>query len=275
MPNTQLMLFIILVGIALGIAILTELVHIPILDGVLAVLALLLTLVAFLTKNYIYLFEPVVKKKGKALVLNSGEAFVLSSTGNAVVRREGINVYGSAFVKIPIYKSGTDMTKDEKTEISKLFGRILTISKSPVKLSSQLYVVDKDAYIAKLSNMLNLSEERYRSMQTAGGDQHKAAMDRARGEVTMWRNLLDSVSKSQAQSLMVYAMVTAIGGNEEEATNIAYQRAEELAGGISTILGITASVATGQELLLFLEPEYMIPVETVSERIRQKTMGGT
>lgn len=91
----------------------------------------------------------------------------------------------------------------------------------------------------------------------------------------MWRNLLDSISKTHSRALILYAMVSALGGNEEEAANIAYQRAEELAGGISATLGVVAYVASGSELLTLLEPENMIPVETVSERVRQKTASGS
>ncbi len=274
MPNNRLMLFIILIGMALGLGLLAEILRIPILDGVLAILALLLTVVAFLTKNYIYLFDAVRKKKGKNLVLNANEAFVLAPNGNAIIRQEQGSVYASAFVRIPIYKSGTDMTKDEKIELSRLFGRILTLSKDPVKISSQLYMINKDEYMKKLRDVLSEAEERYRETMALGGGEHGAAIERARGEMTMWRSLMDNVSKSHSQALIVYAMVTAQGGNEEEAASIAYQRADELAGGISAALGILAYVVTGQEILTMLEPEHMVPVEVVNQRIMHRTMGG-
>ena len=270
------MLFVILIGVAGGLAAAAEISHVQLLNGVLDILALLMVLLAFLTKNYTYLFEAIMSRKGGgALVLNAGEAFTLAPGGNAIVRRERNGVYASSFVRIPIFKSGSEMTAEEREEMSRLFGRVLTVSKSPMKLTSQLYVINKDAYIGKIRGMLNVAEDKYRNMQSLGGEQHRAALERARGEVTMWRNLLDSVSASQSQAMVTYAMVTALGGNEEEATNIAYQRAEELAGGISAVLGVSASVVTGEEMLTLLEPEHMIPVETVSERIRQKTMGAS
>lgn len=255
------------------ITVASELIHIHVLSGILAMLALLAALVAFLTKNYIYLFNSVLKKKGSNLVVFGGEAFTMAQSGTSIVRREGENVYASAFIKIPIYRSATDMTKEEKTELSKLFGRILTLGKVPVKLSAEMYTVNKDEYIKKLRGVLNQAEERYRNLQSQGGESQRAALERARGEVTMWRNLMNSVSTSHSQALMLTAMVSAIGGNDEEASNIAYQRAEELAGGISATLGINAYVAKGSEILTIIEPEYMIPVETVSERIRQKAIG--
>lgn len=269
-----MMLFITLIGVAIVLIVATGVTHIPILNGILAILALFVAFVAFLTKNYIYLFESIVQKKGKNLVLSSTEAFTFSPSGNAIVRREKDNVFASCFVKIPIYRSATEMSNQEKTDLSKLFGRILSLSRTPIKLSAQLYVVNKDDYITKLRGVLNVAEEKYREIQALGGDQQRAAMERARGEVTMWRSLLDNVSQTHSQGLVLYAMVTALGGTDEEATNIAYQRAEELAGGISATLGVNAAVVTGNEILTFIEPDYMIPRETVSERIRQKTMSG-
>lgn len=273
MPNTQIMLFLALAGVALIIIVGSSAIHIPILNGVLAIVALFVALAAFLTKNYFYLFNSIIKKKGKNLVLSSTEAFAFSSSGNAIIRREKENVYASCFVKIPIYRSATEMTKDEKINLSKLFGRILTLSKVPMRLSAQLYFVNKDEYATKLRNMLNEAEEKYREVQSSGGAGQQAAMERARGIVTMWRDLLDNVTSSHSKALALYAMVSALGGNDEEATNIAYQKAEELAGGISATLGVNASVATGNEILTFIEPDYMIPRETVTERVLQKSMG--
>ena len=88
----------------------------------------------------------------------------------------------------------------------------------------------------------------------------------------MWRNLYDNISAAQAQTMVVYAMLTARGGSEEEAVNLAYQQADELTAGISSILGVNAYVIKDREILEFIEPNYMIPVETINERIRQRTI---
>jgi hypothetical protein len=272
------MLFVIFIGVGLAMGFVSQIYHNPFVDTVLGLLALFVTLLAFLTKDYMYLMISLVqnrnKRTGNKIVVNSAEAFLLSSSGSSIIRREGDSVYASSFVKVPLYRSATEMTSDEKLEFSKLFGKIFTLSKTPIKLTSQLYVINNDEYIGKLRNMLNQAEDKYRNMQAGNEDRHSAAFERSQGEVSMWRNLLESVSRAHSQSLMLYAMVSSWGGNDEEASNIAYQRAEELAVGISTILGVSASVMTGNELLALIEPEYMIPTETVSERIRQKTIGG-
>lgn len=277
MPNTRFMLFGMLTAMAIVFAVISQAIHIFVLDTLLAIIAILVSLAAFLTKDYLYLLDAVKNRKDRTLILGDGEASTLAPSENAMVRRENGKIYGSAFVKIPMYRSSTEMNEEEKTEISKMFGRILTLSKNPIKLSAQMYMINKDDYINKLRDILNKSEERYRNMQASKdpGSLKSGEQERIRGEITMWRNLLDNVSSSRSQSLVLYAMVSAIGGTEEEAANIAYSQAEDLAGGISATLGVTASVVTGKEILSFVEPDFMIPTETISERMRQKTIGGS
>ncbi|MDE1823537.1 MAG: hypothetical protein KGH50_04385, partial [Candidatus Micrarchaeota archaeon] len=72
-----------------------------------------------------------------------------------------------------------------------------------------------------------------------------------------------------SQGQMAYAMVSATGASEEEAVNLAIQKAEEAAAGISATLGVTASLARGDEILAFLEPEYVIPPTTVAEMMKK------
>ncbi len=277
MPNTRFMLFGMLTAMAIVFAVISQVIHISVLDTLLAIIAIFVSLAAFLTKDYLYLLDAVKKRKDRTLILGDGEASTIAPSENAMVRRENGKIYGSAFVKIPMYRSSTEMNDEEKTEISKMFGRILTLSKNPIKLSAQLYMINKDEYINKLRDILNRSEERYRNIQASKdpGSSKSGEQERIRGEITMWRNLLDNVSSSRSQSLVLYAMVSAIGGTEEEAANIAYSQAEDLAGGISATLGVTASVVTGKEILSFVEPDFMIPTETISERMHQKTIGGS
>ena len=238
---------------------------------VLILIALLLDIAAFSTRYYTYFMMKLFKMKGRTVVLNSDDPFILAPSGNAIISRDGSVVYASAFVNIPVYRSATEMTNEEKVEFSSLFGRIASISKTPVKISSQLYVINKDEYINKITMKLNQAEEKYTASENDKTTPRNMA-ERIRGEVTMWRNLLDNVNRSQSKALLAYAMVTGSGGTEEEAVNIAVQDAEEIASGISAILGISTDLVSGTELLTPIEPDYMIPTATISERIRQKTM---
>jgi hypothetical protein len=243
----------------------------PLISLVLSLFALLFDLLAFSTKFYTSFFMPFLTMKDKSVVLEKEEPFFMASTGNAIVVRRENDIYASVFIKIPTYKSSTEMNADEKTEFARLFSRALTLTKNPVKFSTQLYVINKDSYISNIRNRLNEVEERYQNA-TVSKDISKEESERIKGEVTMWHNLLDNVSRVRSQSLETYAMTTSQGNNEEEAVNLALQEAGEVVTGISSTFGISASIIEGEEMLKFIEPNYMIPLVTISEQMRERTI---
>ncbi len=233
--------------------------------------ALALDVLAFSTKYYFQFFLPFSRMKGRTVLLNGGEAFTMAPSGNAIVVRSGQDTYASAIVKIPSYRSATEMSAEERTDFTQKFSRAMSLARNPVKFAAQLYVIDKDRYIANIKGKLDEAEEKYQGT-TVNKSVSKSESERIRGEVTMWHNLFDSVSRTRSQSLEAYAMVTSPGSTEEEAINLALQQADEIATGMSAIFGIGASIAEGAEMLKFLEPDYMIPVVTISEQMREKTV---
>lgn len=234
---------------------------------VMVLVALLVDILAFSTKFYTQFFIPFLQMKGRVVTLNDSEAFTLAPTGNAIIVRKGSDVYASAFIKIPSYRSATEMSPEEKVDFSKMFSRVMTLSSVPVKFASQMYVINKDSYIGSIRSKLNEAEERYSGISLNKGAS-KEQVERTKGEVTMWHNLFDHVSKTRSQSLEPYAMITSQGGNEEEAINLALQKADEVATGISALFGINATIIEGEEMLKFVEPDYMIPVVTAAEQLR-------
>ncbi len=269
--DAKTLMFVILIGAAFILEIVIFAIPIPLIASVIAIIVLLCSIVGFSTKYYTYLLLPALRMKGRAIVLNADEPFIMSPSGNAIVIREGDSVYASSFVRIPIYRSATEMVDEEKAAFASMFGRLLTSTTEPVKLSAQMYIINKDDYINKIKARLNAAEERY-SRLIANKTVDKGSSERIRGEVTMWRNLFENLSSSRSQALLVYGMVSAMGGSEEEAVNLAYQKAEEFAAGASAVLGVNAYIVRGDEILTLIEPNYMIPVETVSERIMQKNV---
>jgi hypothetical protein len=243
----------------------------PLLKIVLAIFCLFFDLIAFSTKLYMDFFIPFLTMKNKNVVVSEAEAFTMSPSGNAIVVRKGSDLFASAFIKIPAYRSATEMNAEEKIDFSRLFSRALTITKNTVRYGAQLYVINKDAYINNIKDKLDEAEERYQSA-TMSKDIPKAESERIRGEVTMWHNLFESVNKVRSQALEAFAMVTAQGASEEEASNLALQQADELAAGISAVFGINSTIMEGEELLKFIEPDYMIPLATISEQIRQRSV---
>jgi hypothetical protein len=242
----------------------------PAIKALFAVLALLIDIIAFSTKYYSYLLIPLIKMKNRTIVINSDAPFTLSPSGNTIIVRYGGMVYASAFIKIPIYKSATEMTPEERIDFSKAFSRVLTLSKSFVRFTTMLYVINKDEYLSEIRDKLNVAEERYNELnsQQQGVDQKE--LERAKGEVTMWRNLYENINKVRSNALGNFVMVTAPGGTEEEATTIALQQADELAAGISAVLGVSAYVMPSNEFMHLIEPEELIPFATITEQMHEK-----
>lgn len=236
-----------------------------------SIIALFFSVLGFSTRYYSYLYIPLFKSRKRNIILSNKESFILSPSGNTIIVQDSAGTYATAFVKIPIFRSSTEMTESEKLDLGRTFSRVLTLTKETTKFSSEMYVVNKDEYISRVRTKLEDTSEKLREEQSSQPSD-PVKINRLKGELTMWENLISNISTSRSESLTTYNMVSAFGQNEEEASSIAYQKAEEIAAGISAALGVTAYIAEGEELLSLIEPNYMIPVETVNEIIRQKSI---
>ncbi|MEM0200863.1 MAG: hypothetical protein QXD23_00460 [Candidatus Micrarchaeaceae archaeon] len=269
--KTDMFIFVIFIAIgvlfSVGVLVNTN----PILIVIFSIFALFFSILGFSTRYYTYLYLPLFKSRKKNIILNNKEAFILSPSGNTIIVNDESGTYATAFVKIPIYRSSTEMTDPEKLDLGRTFSRVLTLTKETTKFCSEIYVVNKDDYISRVRVKLEEVSEKLRTEQT-NGSQTSDKLNRLKGELTMWENLISNISSSRSESLITYNMVSAFGENEEEASSIAYQKAEEIVAGISAALGISAYIVEGEELLSLIEPNYMIPVETINEIIRQKSI---
>jgi hypothetical protein len=273
LPVSQRFLFAIFLLIAFTLVGVDYLLPIdPAVKFLLVLAALAFDILAFSTKLYMDFFIPFLKMKGRTVVINTDEPFRMAPSNNAIVVRKGADIFASAFVTIPTYRSATEMNQDEKIDFARLFSRALTLTKLPVKFGAQLYVINKDEYINNIKRKLDEAEERYQTLSISK-TASKSESERIRGEVTMWHNLFESVNKVKSQALEAYAMTTAQGGTEEEAINLALQQADEIAAGISAIFGVQANIVEGADILRFIEPDYMIPFVTVSEQMRGAEVG--
>jgi hypothetical protein len=273
LPVSQRFLFAIFLLIAFTLVGVDYLLPIdPAVKFLLVLAALAFDILAFSTKLYMDFFIPFLKMKGRTVVIDTDEPFRMAPSNNAIVVRKGADIFASAFVTIPTYRSATEMNQDEKIDFARLFSRALTLTKLPVKFGAQLYVINKDEYINNIKRKLDEAEERYQTVSISK-TASKSESERIRGEVTMWHNLFESVNKVKSQALEAYAMTTAQGGTEEEAINLALQQADEIAAGISAIFGVQANIVEGADILRFIEPDYMIPFVTVSEQMRGAEAG--
>lgn len=237
---------------------------------ILAIIAIVFSALAFSVRYYDYLVFPFLHMKKRTAIISNEDPYYLAPGGNAIVVRGEQLTYASSFVKIPLYVSASEMQPEEKAEFAVTFSKLAALSKTPTKVSSQLYIINKDEYIQRINDKLNQVQDIYNQIMGQPNVPPSKA-ERIKGEVTMWHNLYDNVSRARSQTLNAYAMVTAAGNTEEEAVNMAVVKGEELAAGISSLLGITSTLAHDDEILVFIEPDKMIPSKSVEEMMQYKS----
>ncbi len=269
--NFKTLLFALLLSISFVIIVISQLA--PIDDAskiLLTMIAALSDVLAFSVRYYSYLYLPFVKMKNRTAILSYDEPYYFSPANNAIIVRDNDTIYASAFIKIPIYKSSTEMGDEEKADFARTFSKVIALGKTPYKMVTQLYIVNKDRYLDQIKEKLNIAESMFRELSSKKGTDPNE-LEIAKGELTMWHNLFDNIIRVQSSGLMTYAMVTASGGTDDEAVNLALQQAEEVSAGISSTLGVNTSLATENEIRLMIEPDFIVPYSTISEQIKQRT----
>ncbi len=237
----------------------------PTIKIILLILALVFDGLAYSSRYYSYLLVPIFKQRKRSIVLSSEDPYWLSPTGDAIVHKEGETFISTVYVKIPLYRSATEMSNDEKLEFTKQISRLVSLSRDPIRFTTQVHMMNKDDYIRKLRDTLSEVENEEASLLARNAKQNE--IDRVRGKASMWRHMLDSVSKGISLEMVLYASVSALGGQEFEAISGAQQRARELISGIAAVFGVTPSILTGDAVQRAVEPEFLIPYSTVSEQL--------
>lgn len=234
----------------------------------LLIVGMVFDVIAFSSRYYSYLVMPILKQRKRNIVLNLESMYRFSESGDSIIVKKGDDYLATVYVRIPIYVSATEMTADQKLDFGKQIGKLSAINKMPVRYSSQLYVMDKDDYIKEVRDAISSAENEVLALQEKSAT--PLEIERAKGKAEMWRNMLDNTSKESSLELINFAAVTATGPSEFEVVSMAQQKARDLISGISTTLGVIPSIATGEDIKRLIEPEYLIPFNTVSQQITEK-----
>jgi hypothetical protein len=234
----------------------------------LLIIALAFDVLAFSSRRYSYLIVPLFKQRRKRIVLSNEEPYIMSTSEDAIIRKEGDEYIATVYISIPIYRSATEMDESGKVEFSRQISRLIGISTDPIRFTSEMYVMDKDSYIQSLRDAISMAEEEEAKLSQSNADEKKIEM--VRGKIAMWRNILQNSTVESSLELVSYAAISAAGGKEYEAISLAQQKAREAMSGIGSTFGVTPSIVTGKEILKFVEPEYLVPFSTAEEEIEEK-----
>ncbi len=231
--------------------------------------AIVFDMIGMSSRFYSYLFSPALKQRKRNIIISDQDAYWLSTSGDSVLRKEGDSFTATVYIKIPLYRSATEMNDDEKLDFTRQMSRLLSISDNPTRYTAQLHMMNKDSYIRILRENISKDEDEEMQLTNSGAPQNK--VERIRGRLAMWRRMLDSVTGTNSLELVSYAAVSAKGDKEYEATAIAHQHAREIMSGIASVFGVTPNIITGDDILKFVEPEHLLPYSTISEQM-SKTM---
>jgi hypothetical protein len=243
-----------------------------ILKLILLALAVLFVIFAFASRYYSYLLIPLVSQHSWHVVINDQVPYWLSSTGDCIVRKSGEDFIATVYMSIPFYLSASEMSDDEKLRFTSQVSRLVGISREPVRFTSELYFMNKDDYIRKLSDTINLVEDEQAKLIESKASEPE--LERARGKLAMWKKMYDNIINSVSFELVSFASISARGSKEFEAITIAQQHARELMNGIATTLGVPPSIIVGEEILKYVEPEHLIPYSTIRKQISHRIEQG-
>ena len=268
--DSKLFLFISLLGasfvfLAIAIALPGTSALIYLAKLVLLLCAVVVDTTAFTSRHYSYLILPLLRQRRRDVVLSNEEPYRLSSSTDSILRQNGDMFTATVYVSIPFYSSSTEMSDAEKVSFTRQVSRLVGISKEPTRYSAGFHIMNNDTYIQQLRDTISNAEGEESKLVQASAP--PADVERVRGKLSMWRKMLEHVSSATSLELVSFASISAVGGKEFEAATIAQQKARELMAGIGTTLGVSPSIVTGNDLLTFIEPEFLIPYSTVSEQI--------
>ncbi len=223
---------------------------------------------AILSRNYSEFVVKMLSQRSKNVVLSSEVPYSMSTNKDSIIVRKGSSYSATVYIKIPVYRSSSEMQPEEKVDFSRMVGRMVGQSRDTARYTTGMFVMNKDLYIQQLRDSITEAENEESSLVQKGAP--KTEIERARGKLAMWRNILDTVNNKISFDQISYISVSSIGANEFEAVGIAQEKAREFISGIGTIFGVPPTMITGTELLRFIEPEFQLPYSTMAENISRK-----
>lgn len=229
------------------------------------IFGLVFDVLAILSRNYSKFVIKMLSQHTRDVVLDDSIPYQMSANKDSIIVRSGDDYVATVYLKIPVYRSSTEMTDPEKLEFSKMVGRMVGQSKDTARYTTGMFMMNKDIYIQQIHDSIIQAENDEDELIQKNAP--KLKLERAKGKLSMWRNILDSVNSAVSFDQISYISLSAKGSNEFEAISIAQQKAREFISGIGTIFGVPPIMITGSEILRFIEPEFQLPYSTIAESI--------
>ena len=124
--NSQLMSFVVMLSVAFALEVVALSFPASVLKFTLFLIGIIFAVLAFSMRYYTYILVPLLHAKNKSIVLSEYEPFILAPSGNVITTHSDSFVYATAYVRIPVYNSSTEMEDEERHNFSSLFCSTLT-----------------------------------------------------------------------------------------------------------------------------------------------------
>lgn len=222
-------------------------------------LGVVLAYAAYFAFKFDYLILPLIQQKSRT-IKTGDRRYWFSPTGEVLITKIGGAYYSSIFLRIHSYYTYTDKSPEENVEFVKLWERAITVSEQPIKFSSVVLFIDRTTYINSILDKLNAAKENYEKAKTSNDP---IKIERARGEVGMWSNILEHIKLAPSRSLLNVLVVSQKADNEETAVANVKSLANDIASSLSAILGMEVTRMNQNEIEKIIEPEGLIPLSEV------------
>jgi hypothetical protein len=228
-------------------------------------LGILFDVLAFASRYYTYLLVPFARQRTKHVIISDQNPYWLSTSGDCIIRKDGDDYVATAYISIPLYVSASEMTDEDKLRFTNQVSRLVGISRDPVRFTTELYLMNKDEYIQKLKDSITSIENEEAQLVERSAPANE--LEHVKGKLSMWKKMLDNITNNVSFELGTFAAISARGTKEFEAITTVQQKARELMNGIAATLGVPPNIVVGNEILKYIEPEYLIPYSTITEQI--------
>ena len=97
-----------------GVGVITSIIKL-----LLLLIAIVMDLVAFMSRQYSYIILPLLGQRNRNVVLSTEEPYRLSSSSDSILQQNGETFTATVYINIPLYSSSTEMSDAREARLHK------------------------------------------------------------------------------------------------------------------------------------------------------------
>jgi hypothetical protein len=223
---------------------------------ILILLSGILAYFSYFLFKFDYIALALLSQRSKK-IKTGGQRYWFSPTGDVLITKIGNTFYASVFLRVHSYSSYTEKTDEEKVEFVRLWERAISSSEQPINFSSIVVYINREAYLSAINERLLKAQTKYEEAKQK--EEKPEEIERLRGEVAMWKNILEHIKATPSRNQLNIVIVTQKGENEEAAIANVKTISSNIALNLSAILGVEVTQLNQEEIEACIEAEKIMP----------------